>query len=166
MNCDWKKKKDLLNYFPLASGFIRAKMVRIIRLTALEGLGVDAESSGWGREKQEVLVWPIIGHPASSSSLSSCVWCFKNLHLFFSAEAPAVILLEERRRQTLRKFYLIQLPCCPCFMFTLLFFLRAFVGGRDDGCVGAGRDGGFCVLSSAFPAVFSVTFSLYSICGS
>ena len=35
-------------------------------------------------------------------------------------------------------------------MFTLLFFLRAFVGGRDDGCVGAGRDGGFCVLSSAF----------------
>ena len=141
--------------FPLASGFIRAKMVRSIRLAALEGLGVDAESSGRRREKQEVLVQPIIGRPASSSSLSSCVWCFKKKTFTYSSRPRRPLsfclknVIDKCVENSIWFSFLVVLALC-----WLYYFSSGLLWGGDDGCVGAGRDGGFVFCRQLFQQYF------------
>lgn len=130
--------------------------MHINRLAALEGLGVDAESSGCHGEEKP-------GSICLACRWSSCVFfltlllclMFWNIHLFFSAEAPAVILLDDCCRQMLRNSiwfcFLVVLFLCLLYYFSsgLLW------GGRVDGCVVQEQGGtGFCVLSSAFQQYF------------
>lgn len=155
-------------------------MALINRLAALEGLGVNAalrtvlaESSGChGEEKPGSICWPAVGHSVSSSLLSSCVWKLTHF-FFFLAEAPAVILLEDCCRELLRNSIWFQLPCCPFYVYFIIFPQGYCVGrdeyrGQDGGSVvtGGGRRGGWvggegilCFVVN-FPEVFPVTFSL------
>lgn len=104
------------------------------------------------KRNQEVFVGPVVGRPASSSSDVL-------KHSLISAEAPAVILLEDRRRQMLRNSiwfsFLVVLPLCLLYDFS-----SGLLWG--DGwwlcSPGAGRDGVLCFVVSS-PAVFPVTFS-------
>lgn len=122
-------------------------MVHIIRLGALEGL---AESSGChGDEKPGSFCLACRG--------SSCIFflalllclMFPNLpFFFFSAEVPAVILLEDHCRQMLRNSiwfsFLVVLVCL------FYYFSSGLLCGEGWWWCGsgAGRDMGFCALLS------------------
>lgn len=107
------------------------------------------------KRNQDEFVWPVVGRPASSSSLSSRVRCFE---AFTSPSRPRR-LLSFCLKIDVDKCLEIQFDSASLlsyFLFTLLFFLRAFcVRGRDGGCVVQEQGGtGFCVLSSALQQYF------------
>ncbi len=131
-------------------------MVHIIRLAALEGIGVDAELPVCHGEEKP-------GSICLACRWSSCVFflallpslMFWNIHFFFSAEAPAVILLEDCRRQMLRNSIWFSFLVVSFYVYFIIF-PQGFCGeGGGDGCVVQEQGGtGFCVLSSALQQYF------------
>lgn len=93
----------------------------------MRDLGRCMELRDW-----EIYVWPVVGRPESSSSLSSCVCCFKTF---------AFSWLRRQLSSSLKIFVDKRLEMIPYLAFLLSFYVyfiifpQGFCGGRDDGCV-------------------------------
>lgn len=110
------------------------------------------------KRNQEAFVWPVVGRPASSSSLSSCVRCFKT----FTSRPRRPLSFCLKIVVDKRLEILFDSASLLSFLYVyFIIFPQGFCGGRDDDCV-VQEQGGTGVLCSviSFPAVFPVTFLL------
>lgn len=172
MNCDWKKKGfiELFSSCFLLDLYKRENgaYVLIGSLHLRDSGLMQSHQVAMEKRNQEVFVLPVVGHPASSSSLSPPVCdVLKHSPLLLGRGARCHfawrIVVDQCLENLFDSASLLSFLLCLLYYF---FFLRAFVGGRDDGCVVKEQGGTGFVFCRQLPSSISCHILTYSICGS